>query len=138
MTRDDTVEAANTRFYRAVTALDLALMEACWLREDYISCLHPGGTALFGWRAIMDGWERIFSGLFGVEIVVTLQSVHLAGPVAWSLVTQENVASTYDGRTTAVTQSTNIFERRNGLWQLAHHHGSAVARPAAASDRAWQ
>lgn len=122
---DDVLEA-NAAFYRAFESLDLARMEAVWLRAPYITCVHPGWALLAGWGPVMESWAGIFAGTLEMRFTLTDVHVELRGDLAWVLLV-ENLASGHrDGRVTARIQATNLFERRDGQWYLVHHHGSQL------------
>lgn len=50
------VEAANARFYRALSRADLPAMEAVWSHADDVACLHPGWPLLRGWDDVRASW----------------------------------------------------------------------------------
>ncbi|HEX4211187.1 MAG TPA: nuclear transport factor 2 family protein, partial [Candidatus Binataceae bacterium] len=56
----DAIIQANRAFYQAFESLDIQRMEALWLREPRIICIHPGWRRLIGWGPVMESWERIF------------------------------------------------------------------------------
>ena len=60
MSEEEKVLAANQSFYVALEALDIEGMDAVWLHEDWVACLHPGWELLLGWEFIRDSWQRIF------------------------------------------------------------------------------
>jgi ketosteroid isomerase-like protein len=128
MSDDDVaaVEAANARFYRAFEALDLAEMDAAWLRAEHAQCIHPGWPLIVGWSAVRDSWATIFASTS--EMRFTISDVRVGGglDVAWVTCT-ENILSQVQGRV-AVTSllATNIFERGPDGWRVVHHHASPV------------
>jgi ketosteroid isomerase-like protein len=129
MTDLDAVLEANAAFYEAFQSLDLARMEAIWLRAPYIKCVHPGWSLLVGWGPVMESWQSIFAST--LEMRFTLSDTHGAvkGDLAWVVVT-ENIDSRHrDAKMQARVQATNVFERRGGRWFLVHHHGSPIYSP---------
>ena len=67
MSDHEAVLAANRAFYAAFQSLDSEKMEALWLREQRIACIHPGWRKLSGWGPIMASWERIFDNAFEMK-----------------------------------------------------------------------
>jgi len=64
MSDRESVLAANRAFYDAFESLDAEKMEAVWLRDPRIICIHPGWRKLSGWGPIMSSWERILDNVF--------------------------------------------------------------------------
>ena len=128
--RDEVVEA-NRAFYRAFESLDADRMEAVWLRDPKIACIHPGWRKLSGWGPIMNSWERIFEGAFEMKFEVREEQVIISGDLA-VVVTEENLTQRgYDGVTRSQVLATNVYERMGHKWWLVLHHGSPVMQPAA-------
>ena len=122
------VEAANSRFYRAFEALDLARMEAVWSHGEHVSCVHPGWPLLTGWPAVRDSWSAIISNT--EEMRFTISDVRVVAAREIAVVTcTENILSGMGGRI-AVTSvlATNVFERSPDGWRLILHHASHVLR----------
>jgi ketosteroid isomerase-like protein len=129
--RDEVVEA-NRAFYRAFESLDADRMEAVWLRDPKIACIHPGWRKLSGWGPIMNSWERIFESAFEMKFEVREEQVIISGDLA-VVVTEENLTQRgYDGVTRSQVLATNVYERAGHKWWLVLHHGSPVMQPAAA------
>ncbi|MEE8433781.1 MAG: nuclear transport factor 2 family protein, partial [bacterium] len=56
---EDSLLAANERFYRTFEKLDYPALAALWEESERTFCLHPGWMPLFGPKAVMDSWKRI-------------------------------------------------------------------------------
>ena len=126
MAAEDPVNEVNRRFYEAFESLDIKRMEAIWLREDYIKCVHPGWALLAGWDAVMESWRRIFENTQQMCFTLTNVEVRVQGDLAW-VTLYENLASRLQGQTNAaVVLATNIYEQRADGWFMIHHHGSPV------------
>ena len=128
-TEDGKVLEANRNFYSALEALSLEKMDAVWLREDWVTCVHPGWNLLEGWKTIRESWQAMFKVTDSMLIRVGVQAVRVDGSTAWVCCT-EDISSTR-GRTASSgsAQATNIFERRNDAWFLVHHHASLIPIP---------
>src|SRR3990172_2579452 len=114
MTREEEkVLEANQNFYSALQNLSLAEMDAAWLPEDWVRCVHPGWDLLEGWEAVRESWQHIFENTQFMRIVVGLQFLRVENSMAWVCCT-ERISSAAQGRFDgAYVQTTNIFERRN-------------------------
>ena len=120
------LEEANSRFYRAFEALDLAQMDALWAHTERVLCIHPGWPLIVGWSAVRDSWDRIFANT--VEMRFTISDVRATGDetVAWVSCT-ENILSQVGGRVSVTSLlATNVFERVAGEWRMVHHHASHI------------
>lgn len=120
---EQTVIAAQERFYAAHEAGDLSAMEAVWEHGDDVACTHPGWPTLHGWSSVRESWRRIFAGLATNQFICTNVSVHVEGNVAWSTVDENLVANGMSGTIAA----TNVYVRRGDAWKMVNHHGSPVA-----------
>ena len=104
-------------------------MDAVWLQEDWVRCLHPGWDMLEGWEAIRESWQQIFETTKFLRVTVGLQAVRVENGMAWVCCT-EKLSSAAEGRfETAHVQTTNIFREQNGHWYLVHHHSSHLPAP---------
>jgi ketosteroid isomerase-like protein len=124
----DEVAKANEGFYEAFQSLDIAKMDSVWVKEDYITCIHPGWNIRSGWPEVRDSWVRIFNNTFFMEFRLADIMIQVAGDIAWVLC-MENIKNNQEGEgVPQETQvlATNLYERRQGLWQMVHHHGSQV------------
>lgn len=130
----EAVRRANQAFYRAFESLDVAQMEAVWVRSARAQCTHPGWPRRVGFAAVMDSWERIFENTLGMTFELTGVEVSVMGDLAWVVCT-ENIASRgYDGIVQSQVEATNVFERHENGWRIVHHHGSPVFTAPAPDD----
>jgi ketosteroid isomerase-like protein len=122
------VTNANKEFYEAFQSLALERMESVWLKEDYVKCVHPGWNLLVGYDSVMESWRRIFENTDQIRFVLADVEVEVRGSLAWVVLT-ENLASELPGgrSTEGAVLATNLFEKRDRVWYLIHHHASTVA-----------
>jgi ketosteroid isomerase-like protein len=122
------VEDANDRFYRALEACSLEDMEAVWLHEHWVKCVHPGWDLIVGWEQIRESWERIFQNTNGMRVLATDVAIKVEGDFAWVTCT-EQPAFFFDSSSapaSAITAATNLFYRVGESWLMVHHHASAT------------
>jgi ketosteroid isomerase-like protein len=121
---DDALRAANDSFYMALENLDLASMDALWLHEDWVRCVHPGWEVLVGWTAVRKSWQQIFANTRWIRVTPTTVEIKRFGDVG-VVGCLENI-STKDGDEVglAVAQATNLYLRAAHGWRLFHHHAS--------------
>ena len=109
---------ANSAFYAAFAARDLAAMEALWAREAPVACVHPGWDALRGRDEVMSSWREILSGN-APRLACTAASAHVAGDAAF-VICHERLP---DGPRLVAT---NVFVREGGAWRLCHHQAGPL------------
>lgn len=120
------VTKANQGFYEAFESLDIRQMDTIWVKEDYVTCIHPGWNIRAGWPDVRDSWVRIFNNTFSMEFRLSDIMIQVARDVAWVLCL-ENIKNKQEGETQEVqVLATNLFERLDGRWLMVHHHGSHV------------
>ena len=128
MKPEEKVLAANQRFYAALENLDLETMDAVWLHEDWVRCVHPGWELLEGWEEVRESWQRIFENTRRMKVGVSDVIVHIEAGTAWVNCVEQVTSSFATGFSTAWVQATNIYVERNGDWLLVHHHASPLPR----------
>lgn len=136
-TDEEEVLAANRAFYAALQELDLEQMEAIWLHEDWVRCLHPGWELLVGWEEVQASWADIFRSTLRMLVAISRTLVRVHGDTAW-VSCLENVTSTHEGGfSTALAEATNLFVRQDSRWLLVHHHTTPLAKaaPSGSSNR---
>jgi len=117
---------ANDTFYRALETHDLAAMDALWLHEGWVRCVHPGRDAIVGWPGVRRSFEQIFSGTRWLHVTPTAIDVMVFGEIG-VIACVENITTETDGEMgMTVAQATNIFRLTDGGWRLMHHHASSA------------
>jgi len=120
------VAEANERFYVALEGGDVEAMEAIWLHEDWVKCVHPGWELIIGWEGVSDSWRRIFENTGGMRVSARDVQIRVLGDISWVSCT-ENLAIFLDSSSapvTATTTATNLFFRVGSDWRMVHHHAS--------------
>ncbi|HUN57734.1 MAG TPA: nuclear transport factor 2 family protein [Candidatus Binataceae bacterium] len=129
MSDQEAIIEANQAFYRAFESLEIERMEAIWLCEPRIVCIHPGWRRLSGWGPVMDSWTRIFDNVFEMKFELGEIDV-MAGSDLAVVVVEENLTQRgYDGASRSQVLSTNVFELVGNKWMMVLHHGSPVMAP---------
>jgi ketosteroid isomerase-like protein len=94
------VLAANRAFYDAFESLDAEKMEAVWLKDPRIICIHPGHRKLSGWGPIMASWEGILDNVFEMKFELGEIEVMISGDLAIVVVEENLTQRGYDGAQT--------------------------------------
>lgn len=132
------VAAANEVFYRAFETLEIKEMEKVWLRASHIKCVHPGWPLLRGWGPIMTSWERIFANTFGMRFTLSDIYIEVSGSLGWVVLIEELESRGYEGVSRSEILTTNLFEKRDGLWFIVHHHASPILAPSSPGEEQLQ
>jgi ketosteroid isomerase-like protein len=128
--RQTAVSEANSAFYRAFEALDLAAMERLWAHDASATCLHPGWPLCAGWDEVRASWATIFANTGSMRFEVADARIDVGDELAW-VVCVERIRSTGAAGEAMVGAiiATNVFRRDGAAWKIVHHHGSPhVAR----------
>jgi len=120
------VRGLNERFYRALEQRDLKAMEAMWLHQDYVRCVHPGWAMLVGWSEIRKSWREIFETETQMKFAITDVNVFVSGTLAWVTCTENITTFSEAEMSVAAAQSTNIFQFIDSEWKMVIHHASPV------------
>lgn len=131
---EENVLEANQSFYSAFQNLSLPEMEAIWLREDWVRCLHPGWELLEGWEAVRQSWQQVFENTHFMRIVIGIQFLRVENSWAWVCCTEKISSASRGQFESAHVQSTNLFKRQNGRWYIVHHHASLRPSSATAAE----
>jgi ketosteroid isomerase-like protein len=115
--------AANAAFYQAFEASSLDAMSDVWMHDDHVACTHPGWATLRGWAAVSASWFALFQNDQNLQVILTRVVPQVRGDVGWVTVDENLIA----GSQTATVAALNVFERSDGRWRMAAHHGSTVA-----------
>jgi ketosteroid isomerase-like protein len=125
-TDEDEILRANQAFYEALRSLDLAQMDAIWLQEDWVRCLHPGGELHLGWEEVRKSWADIFHSTSHMVVSISRPLAQVLGECAWVSCLENATVATSDSFSTAVIEATNIFVRRHERWLMVHRHTSLL------------
>jgi ketosteroid isomerase-like protein len=116
----------NQRFYEALGRRDLELMDAVWVKDSRVGCVHPGWIMLQGWEAIRQSWENVFDPRDQLNVRLSNVNVEVRGDVAWVTCIQELIYLRRNPIMVNISQSTNIFERHESGWLMVLHHASPI------------
>jgi uncharacterized protein (TIGR02246 family) len=130
MNDETAVEAANTEFYAAFEASDLARMRGVWMDDDSASCVHPGWRLLRGTSRIMRSWAVIFANTPYIQFFLSDVDITVLGDVAVVRCVEGILTSLAERESDASVAATNVFVRHDDGWRLWLHHGSPVAQTA--------
>ena len=131
-------DAAETAFYAAFAATDLALMASVWLHADDARCVHPGGDLLQGYAAVMQSWHSILSAVEAPTIRFRLIDRLQSDGLCVHMVEERIGPAGEDSDLTRVL-ATNTYLRTDRGWRMVIHHATLPlvdidsAMPSAAS-----
>ncbi len=122
-----TPEDANDSFYQAFEELSIQNMDKIWSHSEVTTCVHPGWELVVGWIAIRGSWIQIFEDTESIKISVNTLRSRKHGRVA-IIICLEHIQALVKGKGHKFgVVTTNLFEKAEETWFLAHHHGSALS-----------
>lgn len=123
--------AANERFYRTFEALDFQAMAALWEDSGRVFCVHPGWQALRGARPVLESWKRIMEHTGEIRFTLTGVTAHIAGDIGIVTCHEHIYNRIGDERQSSGAVSTNLFafDAATGRWRIFHHHAAPAAVP---------
>jgi ketosteroid isomerase-like protein len=127
-----TPQDAEAAFYEALELADLDAMMEVWSEDDEVSCVHPGGPRLFGYRQVRENWAEIFAS--GQRLQISLSDQVAVSGMMFSLHSlHENIlvrqaqAGVQGPRSVVI--ATNAYMRSANGWRMVLHHGSPAPAP---------
>jgi len=124
---------AEKAFYLAFVRRDLKLMQAVWANTNNVYCLHPGSQPLVGKDAIMQSWQKIFSGSPTSQLKIEHNNLASDPKLSIHRITEHLTVKTNNNKTQQATvHAINIFQCINDKWYIISHHCAAapqVAKP---------
>jgi ketosteroid isomerase-like protein len=126
------VKATIDEFHAALTALDLAKMDAVWAHDDRVMDKEPvAKTVTLGWEAT----RKNFEGLFGAtaELKVTQAEgphIQVQGDVAWAMGVAFAGQKLKTGQVFGLAVfEADVFKKQDGRWLYVSHATSVLPPP---------
>ena len=120
---NDEVKALSL-FYTAFNNHDMELMERSWLNTEEISMDNPIGGIRRGWKAIAEGYDRIFNGKAKVYVEFYDYTIHKTENMFYATGRERGTFRTDSETLELAIRTTRIFIKQEGAWRQIHHHGS--------------
>ena len=117
---------ANDTFYRALEDREIDTMDALWLHEGWVRCVHPGRDAIVGWPGVRRSFEEIFAGTRLLHVTPTAIDVLVFGEIGVIACVENITTESEDEMGMIAAQATNIFRLTDGGWRMMHHHASSA------------
>ena len=115
---------ANEAFYRALESREMDVLDALWLHEGWVRCVHPARDAIVGWPAVRRSFHEIFAHTRWLHVTPTSVDVMVFGEIGVIACVENITIESEDEMGMTVAQATNIFRRTDGGWRMMHHHAS--------------
>ncbi len=116
---DDT----ETAFYDALQHADIDRLMACWIDEDEIVCIHPGGQRLLGHAAVRAAFEAMFANGSVQAFPEKVRRLD-AGVCRVHSVVERVAIQGDDGPHNAWVLATNVYVKTAQGWRMVAHHAS--------------
>lgn len=111
---NESVIAANERFYEAFRSGDFSAMEKVWSPRDDVSVYHPSWPGILGREDVMASWYQVM--VMAEPPPVFARDVTVVRARKTAMVFCIEVLG--DSRMSA----SNVFVEENGEWKLTNHH----------------
>lgn len=116
-------DEVEQQFYEALQRGDLERLMACWLEDDEISCVHPGGPRVQGFAEVRAAFEAIFAH-GSIDLRVQACRRWQGEGCAVHSVTERVDVHTDDGPRSAWVMATNVYVVTEHGWRMLCHHAS--------------
>lgn len=126
----DDVKATIDEFHAALTALDIAKIDAVWAHDDRVMDKEPlAKAATLGW----EGTRKNFEGLFDAtaELKVTQAEgphIQVQGDLAWAMGVARADQKLKNGKTfngNSIFEA-DVFKKQDGRWVFVSHATSIL------------
>lgn len=114
-------------FYDALQHADIDRLMSCWVDEDEIVCVHPGGPRLVGHAAVRAAFETLFSN-GGVQAYPENVRRFDAGHCCVHSVVERVAVMGDDGLRHVWVVATNVYVKTAQGWRMVAHHTSPGSR----------
>jgi ketosteroid isomerase-like protein len=115
---------ALSRFYRALNARDLTLMERNWESSPEAAMDNPLGGIRRGWPEIRQTYEALFSAPWTYSFEFWDYTLHRSAEMFWVVGRERGRLSREAQRLDIPIRTTRLFRCSDGGWRQVHHHGS--------------
>jgi ketosteroid isomerase-like protein len=122
----EAIRAANAAFYDALSSRDIGVVERVWARDMQVFNIFAAGRApLVGWSAVRGGYEELFKRFTEMSVTMPEPLIAQNGDSALVIGVETLRARLPNGDAANLSlPTTNVFVRRDGRWQMVHHHSS--------------
>ncbi len=128
----ENVDDVEQAFYNAFEHRDLETMASVWSRHDELCCVHPMSHELTDRKSILASWDDIFAHAPEINISIKVKKRLQFGDTIISIV-HELLSVPEDNEAHPPVIATNIYQQRDGNWNMISHHGSPTPRMSASA-----
>ena len=118
-------EAAEAAFYRAFEQRDAAAMEALWLDDPGVACIHPLAAPLTGYAAVIAGWRGLLDGAGRFRVRAELLATLGEGDTIFRVV-HEHLTLGNESASRPPILATNAYRKTPAGWRMVLHHASPL------------
>ena len=125
MSTEEDVRKASKQFYNALTRMtngNADQIGEIWLHEETATAMHPIGGRDVGWKAVKKSFEQVAGLASDGNVELKDQLIHVVGDVAYEIGIEIGQAKIAGHQVTFNHRVTNIYQRKNGMWKMIHHH----------------
>lgn len=120
-----TPEAVEAAFYRAFEQRDGEAMQALWLNDPAVACIHPLAAPLTGYNAVVAGWKSLFDGAGSFQVRADLVATLAGGDTVYRVV-YEHLTLGDENQSRPPILATNGYRKTAAGWRMVLHHASPM------------
>ena len=120
----DDVKATINEFHAAVSALDLAKMDAIWVHDDRVMDKEPlAKVPTLGWEATRKNFEGSFGAIAGVKVTQGEgPHIQVQGDTAWAMGVAASEGKLKTGQVFGgPVFEADVFKKQDGHWLYVSH-----------------
>jgi hypothetical protein len=99
-------------------------MEAVWVEDENVVCIHPGSAALLGREQVMRSWSNILLNAQPPDVRINVLSRTVSDALAVHVVEEYITPSGAPNTSVSLVLATNIYCKSDHDWRLLEHHAS--------------
>jgi ketosteroid isomerase-like protein len=125
MTNPDDVRRASVAFYDALNKMahgDDTAMQNAWVKGNGVTAQHPIGGRDIGFDTVMASFSKVAEIAGGGDIRLEEQSINTGSDMAVETGVEVGTLIIAGHEAKIEHRVTNVYQRQEGAWKLAHHH----------------
>ena|ERR1700693_1889249 len=122
----EAIKAANTGYYRALSARDAGELDRVWDHAGSVFNIFGVSKApTIGWDAVKSSYGDLFNRFPELSVSMADPLIRQDGDSAVIVGVETQRVRLPSGEVaSALLPATNVFIKRNGHWLMVHHHSS--------------
>ena len=122
----ESIKAANTGFYTALSARDAGALDRVWDHNGQVFNIFGVSKApMIGWNAVKSGYADLFNRFPELSVSMADPSIRQDADSAIVVGVETQRVRLPSGEVAStLLPATNVFVKQEGRWLMVHHHSS--------------